>query len=386
MKATYHLRARGKGKWQIVIEQPTDHTTGKRNRIYKTVSTSKREAEQIALKIISQIQTDSYIKPTKLSVREFMNTWYNLYLSDKSPTTLNGYRYQIDNYIIPMLGNIFVQDLNTITIQKWINDIHTKSPVSQKALSPKTIKNIFLNLSAALNKAVALNIINRNPCDAVVLPKAAKYEAHIYDESGIQKLIDCAKGTDMEVPIMLELSLGLRRGELIALRWENVDLENKTVNICENRVEAAHGKVITKSPKSVAGIRTIPLSPSLVVLLKNHYKEFLKKQFKYGIGHNKDDYVICQPNGKPYKPFSFSKKFRTLLEKNNLEHIRLHDLRHLNASIMLSQGISPKVAQQRLGHSDFSTTMNIYSHVMKSVENEAAQKLDDVLFQKASNQ
>lgn len=386
MKATYHLRVRGKGKWQIVIEQPTDHTTGKRNRIYKTVSTSKREAEQIALKIISQIQTDFYIKPNKLSVREFMNTWYNLYLTDKSPTTLNVYRYQIDNYIIPVLGNIFVQDLNTITIQKWINDIHSKSHVSQNALSSKTIKNIFLDLSAALNKAVALNIINKNPCDAVVLPKAAKYEAHIYDESGIQKLIDCAKGTDMEVPIMLELSLGLRRGELIALRWENVDLENKTVNICENRVEAAHGEVITKSPKSAAGIRTIPLSPSLVTLLKNHYKEFLKKQFKYGIGHNKDDYVICQPNGKPYKPFSFSKKFRTLLEKNNLEHIRLHDLRHLNASIMLSQGISPKVAQQRLGHSDFSTTMNIYSHVMKSVENEAAQKLDDVLFQKASNQ
>ena len=120
MKATYHLRARGKGKWQIVIEQPTDHTTGKRNRIYKTVSTSKREAEQIALKIISQIQTDSYIKPTKLSVREFMNTWYNLYLCDKSPTTLNGYRYQIDNYIIPMLGNIFVQDLNTISISEWL--------------------------------------------------------------------------------------------------------------------------------------------------------------------------------------------------------------------------------------------------------------------------
>ena len=143
-----------------------------------------------------------------------------------------------------------------------------------------------------------------------------------------------------------------------------------------------NGKVVTKLPKSEAGIRDIPISSSLKKLLKKYKVEFLKKKLKYNLGE-KEDYVISQNDGKPYKPYSFTKKFRTFLEKNCLRHIRLHDLRHTNASIMLQQGISPKVAQQRLGHSDFSVTMNTYSHIMKTVENEAADKLDEVLFKKA---
>lgn len=386
MNVSYHIRERKKGVYQIVIELPCNHTNGKRKRIYKTVHGSKKLTEQAARKIVQQIESQTYIAPNKMSVKDCVNLWFELYSADKSPTTLNSYRYQLDHYIIPLLGDIPVQEISTARIQKWINDIYKCSPVSKKPLSAKTVKNIYLNLSAALNRAVALGIISKNPCDNVMLPKIKKYEAQIYDEEGIKKLIACSKGTDMEVPIMLELSLGLRRGELIALRWENVDLQNGIVRICENRVESKNGKVITKSPKSSAGNRIIPLSPSLIKMLKIHHIEFMKKQLQFGVGRNKDDYVICQPNGQPYKPFSFTKKFRTLLEKNNLKHIRLHDLRHLNASIMLSQGISPKVAQQRLGHSDFSTTMNIYSHVMKSVENEAAQKLDSVLFQDVSSE
>ena len=223
-------------------------------------------------------------------------------------------------------------------------------------------------------------MIKKNPCRDIILPKRQAYQVEVYNEQEIDKLIQAAKGTDMEVPVMLTLSLGLRRGELIALRWENVDLSKGIIHICENRVDGLDGKVVTKAPKSQAGIRDLPLSPSLISMLNKHKIEFSKKQLKYAVGYNNDDFVICQHNGNPYKPFSFTKKFRTLLKQNNLRHIRFHDLRHTNASIMLSQGISPKVAQQRLGHSDFSTTMNIYSHVMKSMEIEAAQKLDDVLF------
>lgn len=382
MNVSYHIRERKgkKGVYQIVVELPINHANGKRKRKYKTVHGSKKTVEQVARQMVHQIESNTYVAPNKMSVADMMNMWYDMYLNDKSPTTLNGYRYQIDNYIIPILGDYRIQDISALQIQQWVNSISENSPITNEPLSAKTVRNIFLNLSAALNRAVVLGLINKNPCENVILPKVKKYEAKIYDESGIRRLIECAKGTDMEVPIMLELSLGLRRGEIIALRWENVDFKNKLVNICENRVEGKNGEVITKAPKSAAGIRTIPLSDSLIHMLKEHYRRFLKIKLEYGIGYNKDDYVICQSNGLPYKPYSFTKKFRKLLEKNNLEHIRLHDLRHLNASIMLSQGISPKVAQQRLGHSDFSTTMNIYSHVMKSVENEAAQKLDDMLF------
>ncbi len=380
MNISYHIRQRGKSSYQIVVELPVDHTNGKRKRIYKTVHGSKKLAEKTARTIVQQLETQTYVAPNKISVKDCMNFWYEMISMDKSPTTLNGYEYQVDKYIIPMIGDILVQNLTSAHVQTWVNQLCKRSPVSDKPLSAKTVRNIFLNLSAAMNKAVAMGFIMKNPCDNVTLPKAQKHETQIYDEAGIKKLIQAAQGTDMEVPIMLELSLGLRRGELIALRWENVDLNNGIIYICENRVEGKNGEVITKAPKSAAGIRHIPMTGSIVKILRRHYIRFLEIKLKYNVGNNMDDYVICQPNGQPYKPFSLSKKFRKLLEKNGLQHMRFHDLRHLNASIMLSQGISPKVAQQRLGHSDFSTTMNIYSHVMKSVENEAAKKLDNVLF------
>ena len=115
-------------------------------------------------------------------------------------------------------------------------------------------------------------------------------------------------------------------------------------------------------------------------MLKRERINFFKKQLEYGVGRKKDDYVISQDNGKPYKPFSISKKWRKFTESNGIRHVKLHGLRHTNASLLLSQGVSPKVVQQRLGHSDFSITMNIYAHVMKTMETEAADKLEAVLF------
>lgn len=379
-----HIRARktkdGKPCYQIIIEQPPDARTGKRKRIYKTVHGTKKQAEHIKTQMLSDLDNQTYIKPQTKTVAEWMNEWYDTYMKDfKSETTLKGYRLQIEKYIIPTIGDVPLQQLNANQIQKWVNDMKTKSPASGKPLSAKTVRNIFLNLSAAMEQAFKLDMVKRNPCKNVTLPKTEKGKVDFYDTQEVQRLIECSKGTDMELFIMIALNLGLRRGELAALRWENVDMQNDIIHICENRVDGLDGKVITKKPKSESGIRDIPISPSLKKFLQKHYTDFLVKKLKYQL-KDKEDYVLSQADGKPYKPFSISHKFQKFLVKNNLRHIRLHDLRHTNASIMLQQGISPKVAQQRLGHSDFSVTMNTYSHVMKSVETEAANKLDEALF------
>lgn len=383
-----HVRQRktkdGKPCYQIIIEKPLDVKTGKRKRIYKTVHGTKKQAEHIKTQMLYDLDNQTYIEPQTKTVAEWMQEWYNTYVRDfKSESTLRGYKYNIDNFIITMLGDIPIQNLSTTNVQRWVNQLSLESPVTHKPMSAKTVKNIMLNLQAALEKAVQLDMLKKNPCKYVTLPKVKRHEVEVYDENEVEKLIKCAVGTDMELPIMLELMLGLRRGELIALRWENVDMNNNIIHICENRVEGLNGKVVTKLPKSEAGIRDIPISPSLKSLLQKYYIKFLEKKLKYNIA-NKEDYVISQKDGKPYVPYSMSKKFRVFLNKNNLRHIRLHDLRHTNASIMLQQGISPKVAQQRLGHSDFSVTMNTYSHIMKSVETEAANKLDEAIFKRVN--
>lgn len=153
-----------------------------------------------------------------------------------------------------------------------------------------------------------------------------------------------------------------------------IDFENGYLSIEENLVTVDNER-ITKAPKTQSGKRTIQIPMTLLTLLKTTKAERKAKD---------NDYIICQADDSPYKSDSFSLKFRRFLKANDLKHIRLHDLRHINATIMLSLGISPKVAQERLGHSSYQITMDIYSHVLKKVEKEAADKLDEALFDKPS--
>ena len=394
MQVSGHIRKRetkgGSPSYQIIVELPIDSATGKRNRKYKTVKGTKKQAEKVMREMMDDLENHTYVKDNKISVAEYLKIWFDLYLTDLSPTTLKGYEYQIENYIINQdIGKIRLQDLTTSDVQRWINSLYDESPLSNKPLSAKTVKNIYHNLCAAIDKAVVLEYVKKNVCKAVSLPKVQKYTAEVYDEEEVQALLNAIKGTDMELPLMIDINLGLRRGELLGLKWKHIDFEKGLISIEDNMVEVkkevSADRVLTKSPKSASGQRVIPISSTLIEYLKKAHSEYLLKKFKMGKDFFDGDYVVCQENGKPYKPNSFTDKFNNFLKKNNLKHIRLHDLRHTNATLMLTQGISPKVAQMRLGHSDYSTTMNIYSHVLKSVETEAAEKIENVIFSSIAN-
>ncbi len=395
MQVSGHIRKRekkdGSPSYQIVIEMPIDPTDGSRRRVYKTVKGTKKETEKVMRQMIDDVENQCYVKDNKLTVGVWIMEWSEIYLKNLSPTTQQGYRQQIENYILSSpISKIRLQDLTTNDVQKWINNILECSPISNKSISAKTVKNIYHNLSAAIEKAVSLDLVKKNVCKAVVLPKIKKYVATVYDENDVQKLLAAAQGTDMELMLIIDINLGLRRGELLGLKWKHIDFENGLVMIEDNVVEVrkniSEDRVITKAPKSNSGKRVIPISNTLIAILKKARREYIERKLRQGVDYVDEDYVICQPNGKPYKPASISKKFNEFLKKNNLKHIRFHDLRHTNATLMLKEGISPKVAQMRLGHSDFSTTMNIYSHVLKSVETEAAERLESVIFSNVSNQ
>ena len=208
-----HIRDRiinGKLSRQIVIELTPDPVTGKRRRIHKTVNGTKKEAEKIKRKMIEELENHTYIADNNISIAEWANQWKALYLIDLSPTTLQGYEYQIEHYIVNMpIGSIKLQELTTSDVQVWINTLSAESPLSGKPLSAKTVKNVYHNLSAAIDKAVQLEMVKRNVCKAVTLPRVKKYRADVYDEDEIQQLISAAKDTDMELPVLLAVSLGL---------------------------------------------------------------------------------------------------------------------------------------------------------------------------------
>jgi integrase len=183
----------------------------------------------------------------------------------------------------------------------------------------------------------------------------------------------------MELIIDLELCMGMRRGELLGLQWQDVNWEKNQIHIIRSRV-AVDGKSVVKQPKTESGTRTLDVPEILMKKLKAYKVKCMEQKIRVGRRLLEEDFIIVHPDGKPIYPEYVSQMFTKLQKKAGLPKCRFHDLRHLCASIMLMQGVNVKVAQEHLGHKDISTTMNIYSHVLPSVAKEAAQKIGALVY------
>ena len=371
---TGHIRKRttkgGKVSYQIILETDRDPVTGQRQRMYQTVNGTKKEAEALLNKLKYQSQNGGVIvQQSALKLSDWLDDWLRLYNANLSPTTITGYRYQIDNRIKLYLGKTPLKTLNSNQIQAWVNNL------SQQGFSGKTVKNTFLNLSAALDKAEELQMIEHNPCKHIVLPSVKKYNAQVYTVAEVQRILKLAQGTDMYFLLTIEFYLGLRKGEVSELKWSDIDLKVGVVHIARSRVETDEG-IIVKSTKSEAGIRDIPLSPKVLTVFKDQYAEYLKKIGKNGFVNS--DYVICKSNGAPFVPSSITQRWDRFCEQHKLRKIRFHDLRHTCATLMIANGVDPKTVQAWLGHSDIQVTLNTYAHCLPSMKQAAGDKMDAI--------
>jgi len=367
--------------WQIIIEQSPCPNTGKRQRVYKSVSgVTKKQAEKIGRDMLADIENDTYLKTNSITVAKYFMEWYETYIApQKSPTTAATYLYNIQSYIFPRFGNLKLQSLTTLEIQKWINDLAVKSPLRDRPLSPKTIRNLYMNLNAALKRAVILGYIVKNPAANVELPKCRQYNADVYSADELQQLFEAAKGTELEVGIMILVCLGIRRGELMALTWADIDFDKKLVNIDKSTVKVKSQGEVTKDPKSKSGRRVIEAPDVLIDFLRRERVSYWERKMQQGAKYQDNNLVICQSNGQPYTVDYYTHKFKRLLAVNGLKKIRLHDLRHSHATYMLRLGVNVKAMQKRMGHSTFSTTMDTYSHVLDDMGREAADTLNSGL-------
>lgn len=381
MKVTGHLRERitKKGKaFELTVEFPSNKETGKRERKYQTFHGTKKQAQKRLQELIYEYEHGTFVEPTKTTVNSFLIEWMKTYvIPSKKETTSDGYQKIIDRYISKTIGSVVLEDLTSIMVQKWINSLSEKSPVSSKPLSPQTIKNTFLVLHSAMEKAVELKLIKESPCKYTQLPKIEKYSASVLDEIELKEFLQAIHGTDLETPLMITITLGLRRGELLALRWSSINWEKRRINITENRVQTPSNKILTQTPKSKAGIRSIVMPSSLFDYLKMEYDrlKLCDKSF------SENDYIVHMNNSKnPYRPDVFSQKFKRFIEKNHLKKIRFHDIRHTFATQMLGSGVPAKVIQKILGHSEISTTLDTYTEVLQSVEDDVADKINKKIF------
>lgn len=373
--ATGHIRKRTTktgSSWQLVIENDRDPMTGKRERTYKTFKGTKKQAEAELRRLVSEVENGGIVTVSTMRLDDWLKTYLADYLPNIADSTRESYEERIRNRISPYLGKLSLNTITTDHIQRWITEMNEK-------LSAKSVRNLFNILRPALEQAVLNQKIPRNPCTGVKLKSVVRQHGDVFDKTEINAALNAAKGTTMYLPLLLELSTGMRRGEVLALTWDDVNFKTREITISKSAY-VYKGERKVKSPKTASGIRTLTVSKNLIDELLIAHNDYLTNQKLYGARFVDSNLVVCQENGKPYHPDSMTTKWCRFIRKNNLKHIRFHDLRHTNATTMIESGVDIKTVQTRLGHSDVSTTLNVYTHRTKNMDENAAQKIDDIIY------
>jgi integrase len=374
------IKRKGVSTYTIVLNLGKDPITGHPKRQWVSVKGNKREAERRLAELTHQLNTGSYVKPRKLTVGDYMEQWLADYcLPNLQPRTTEGYGFIVRKYIIPSLGNIELTALRPEHLQRFYTEKLASGGKDGTGLSPRSVRYCHTTLHKALKSAMRLGILARNPADAVDPPRLKPHEMQIMSEDDIQKLLELAKDTQYYQVFYLALYTGLRRSELLGLKWADVDLILCQLSVARSLQQLRNGKVVEAPCKTDKSKRMVSLSPRTAIMLRQYKDQQTKLRKDIDIPITEKDYVFSHYDGSPILPDSLSQAWRHLATKAGLKNIRLHDCRHTHASLMLKAGIHPKIVSERLGHAGIQITLDTYSHVSPGLQEAAANAFDNIV-------
>jgi integrase len=374
-----HIVKRYKNSYTIVLNLGVDPATGKRKQQWISVKGNKRVAEKKLADLIYQLDTGSFIKPSKTTLSEFLERWIKDYVQPNlAPRTAEGYESIVRQHFIPRLGNITLTQLKPTHLQDYYAEELSIGRCDGKGgLKPQTVRHHHTALHKALQTALEWGLLNRNVADAVRPPHAERPEMHTWGEDEITHFLKAAKNTPYYALFYSALFTGMRRSELLALRWCDVDLLLCQVYVTRTVHQLRDGSIIYRPPKTAKGRRMIALSPSTALVLKEHKEKQEEIRRHFGFSVKDEDLIFSTLEGKPIRPNTVTRAWSDLSKRCGLNVIRLHDARHTHASLMLKQGIHPKIVQERLGHATIAVTLDTYSHVYPGLQEAAAKRFDE---------
>ncbi len=337
---------------------------------------NKRKAEQLLRETINKYENDFVEITKKIPFWKFMEEWLDIIKTQVVSTTYNSYKLVVQNNIIPYFKGtkISLQELQPLHIQKYY------SQRLKGGITASTLKHYHANIHKALNYAVKANMIPYNPASRVELPKLERFVGKTYTESQLIQLLNAVRETEIETAIILAVSYGLRRSEIIGLKWGAINFEDKTLVIRHTVTGNGKTMLCADKTKNKSSYRTLPLINGLhEYLLKVHLQQQRIKAIM-GNSYINSDYVCCWNDGKLIRPEHLSRKFNKIIISNGLPKIRFHDLRHTSASLLISNGFNLKEVSEWLGHADISTTANIYAHLQYQSKLDIGQKMSDKFF------
>jgi integrase len=370
------MRQRGENSWNLRVYAGRDAITGRKVTIERTLRGNKREASKALAALVAEIDQRPFASAGKRTVAELCREWVDHAAPSFSPKTVETTRMYIEDPIIPVLGSRPVAKLSPSDLDRFYRQL-LEVGRSRGPYAPATIRRVHGIIRRALSQGVRWGWITHNPAIDASPPRVPMKELKPPDPSQVVKLFRLAQESDPELAtfIMLAASSGARRGELLALRWNDVDLDRGTVSI-ERGIVLASGNLVEQGTKTHQS-RRISLDAGTITSLGEHRQWAMDRAHIAGIALTTDGFVFSHSvdGSSPWHPDSTSRAFRRMCQLAGVEDVRLHDLRHYVATRLLSAGVDVCTVAGRLGHRNPSTTLNVYSHFVPETDQEAADAL-----------
>lgn len=369
-----NIRKRSDGRWEGRYTAGRDPDTGK--VIYKNVlGKAQAEVKEKLKAAQEECRKVDVVKADQYTVGQWLMLWYENYAKVKvRPSSHQTYLGYIRNHIQPHIGNLPLKKLSSLELQKLYTLLlkrgridRVESKQQPKGLSAKTVRNIHQMLSTALDQAVEQRLLSSNPAKGCALPRVERHEMKTLTQEQLVALLREAKNSGVYEMYYIELATGLRRGELLGLKWEDIDLENAVIRI-RRQVSRINGEVVEAPLKTKNAYRSIAIGPDAVAVLE---------QQKRKVGGS--EWVFPSPTGGPISPDSVLNMLHRVLDRAGLPRIRFHDCRHTTATLALQNGVDVKTVSGMLGHYSAGFTLDTYAHVTTQAQREAATTMGNVL-------
>ena len=361
-----HIRKRG-STWAVVVDVGRD-ASGERRQKWHSGFRTKREASEALTEILGQLARSQYVAPSNLTVGGFLeDEWLPAIRASVRPLTFDSYAGNVRNHVIPRLGSVPLQRLTPPMLNSMYAELG-------QTLSPRTVRYIHAILRRAFADAVKWNRLARSPADAADPPAARAGRAKVmrtWSSYELARFLESARDDRLFACWRFLAMTGCRRGEALGLRWRDLDLENGRATIVQTIV----GNRAVSEAKTDRGRRTIALDGATVAALRQYREAQNEERLILGASYEDNDLVFSREDGSPIWPRSLTRFFTRLGEAARVPKIRLHDLRHTHATLALQAGVHPKVVQERLGHATISITLDVYSHAIPAMQEEAADRI-----------
>ncbi|MCL6634894.1 MAG: site-specific integrase [Peptococcaceae bacterium] len=343
---------------------------------------ARREAEKLLAEFVLEIEKGTFIEPTKLTFKDFVERWLRDYgEKNLAPKTLFRYRQILESRVLPAMGHLKVEQIRPTHLLEFYANLQEdgiREDGKPGGLSEKTILQHHRIISSILNDAVEWQVIPSNPAARVKPPRVTKKQTACYDEEQTAALLEALEHEEPKYKVLINLALftGLRRGEIMGLEWRHIDFKEGTLMVEQASQYLPGQGTFTKTPKNETSARVISLPAFLVDMLRQHKKGQVETRLKVGDMWQGSDRIFTTWDGRPMHPDTVSSWFPKFLKRHDLPPLPFHGLRHTAATMMINAGVPAKVVSGHFGHANIGTTYDIYGHFLRSADKEAANRLE----------